>query len=307
MNPQKYNEVIENVVKECTEEMVALMRKNNAISVILDEETAPSILIEKDSENGISCFYDKVVSMNLSVNDTILVYTKTQTIPGVLDGNNGIYAADCIGPLYQSLVDYFNSKKKYLLSEDESKKVCDLIGFAFCDIDYDYVLDENEHFVLICIVMGDMYDRTEVTVLRDKESKEILVPTNGNFPHTLELATFTTLHPLTLTTLYPLNEETESEEKTEIILSDKFEKVTMDKNLSDKLNYLKNCGISDEKGTIFADNKISFVWLKNHTLCVKSPYRTNKSYIAVYKHRNDIVPSKFYEETKVDFTFPANE
>lgn len=188
--------------------------------------------------------------------------------------------------------------KTSVLSKEETDKVCVLLGFPIEDFDGATIADEDENFVLIYLYLGDMYNGANFTILRNKKTNEILVPFSEQYPITLTEANTYVYHSL--------DEEPTEGDRTNIILTDKMEKITMDKNLQDKLVYLNNCRAADENGAIFG-NGVTFVWLKNHTLCVKSASRSGKAYIAVYKHRKDVIPTKLYEEKRVNYTFPENK
>lgn len=185
-----------------------------------------------------------------------------------------------------------------VLSKEETDKVCVLLGFPIEDFDGATIADEDENFVLIYLNLRDMYNGANFTILRNKKTNEILVPFSEQYPMCLKETNTYVYHSL--------DEEPTEGDRTNIILTDKMEKITMDKNLQDKLVYLNNCRAADENGAIFG-NGVTFVWLKNHTLCVKSASRSGKAYIAVYKHRKDVIPTKLYEETRVNHTFPENK
>lgn len=188
--------------------------------------------------------------------------------------------------------------KPPVLSREEIDKVCVLLGFPIVDFKGALVTDEDENFVLIYLDLGEQYNGANFTVLRNKKTNEILVPFSEQYPIRLtEVNTYV---------YHSLDEEPTEGDRANIILTDKMEKITMDKNLQDKLVYLNNCRAADENGEIFG-NGVTFVWLKNHTLCVKSATRSGKAYIAVYKHRKDVIPTKLYEETRVNHTFPENK
>lgn len=188
--------------------------------------------------------------------------------------------------------------KPPVLSKEETDKVCALLGFPVADFKKAFITDEDENFALIYLDLGLNYNGANFTVLRDKKTNEILVPFSEQYP--VKLADVSTY------VYHSLDEEPTEGDRTNIILTDKMEKITMDKNLQDKLVYLNNCRAADNDGEIFG-NGVTFVWLKNHTLCVKSATRGGKAYIAVYKHRKDVIPTKLYEEKRVNYTFPENE
>lgn len=297
MDKYKYINETTDMVGRCTREMVALMKEHNVNVVNFDNLIdAPSATFE---EEFVGYYYQAIKSISLDEDDNIIV-TAENGLTGYLDGNYGDYfnVADKIGEIYRALVEEIEKEYK-ILTKEEKAKIFEILNLKHDTPMTPVIADTNDDFVLIYLsfngVAGLDGFGKNMSVLRNKKTNELFIPTSDAYPITLATANTYVYHSLS----------DESETKTDIAFTDKFEKITMDKNIKDKLIYLNNCGVSDEEGIIF--DGITFVWLKNHTLCVKSAHRPNKSYIAVYKHRKDIVPSKFYEEKPLNFNFPENE
>lgn len=302
MDKYKYINETTDMVGRCTREMVALMKEHNLNVVNFDnliDAPAATFENEDDCKFEFGYYYERIKSISLDEDDNIIV-TAENGLTGYLDGNYGDFfnVADKIGEIYRALVEKIEKEYK-ILTKEEKAKIFEILNLNRDTHMTPIIADRNDDFVLIYLGFNDSAgldgSGRNMSVLRDKKTNELFIPTSDMYPISLANANTYVYHSLS----------DESETKTDIAFTDKFEKITMDKNLKDKLTYLNNCGVSDEEGIIF--DGITFVWLKNHTLCVKSARRPNKSYIAVYKHRRDIVPSKFYEENPLNFNFPENE
>lgn len=297
MDKYKYINETTDMVGRCTREMVALMKEHNLNVVNFDnliDAPAATFENEDDFRFEFGYYYERIKSISLDEDDNIIVAAENG-LTGYLDGNYGDFfnVADKIGEIYRALVEKIEMEDK-ILTKEEKTKILGILNLSGDTRMMPIVAEENDDFVIIYLKFnGTVGDN--MSVLRDKKTNELFIPTSDAYPMCIVNANTYVYHSLS----------DESETKTDIAFTDKFEKITMDKNLKDKLTYLNNCGVSDEEGIIF--DGITFVWLKNHTLCVKSARRPNKSYIAVYKHRRDIVPSKFYEEKPLNFNFPENE
>lgn len=164
-------------------------------------------------------------------------------------------------------------------------------------------VEENDEFEFYYIDCNDDYAGSNMSCLKEKATGKIFFPDSTTYPISLAEA------PMYAWVTSKVNIEEKTIESRDITLMNDDGKMEKYNHVTrDRLEFLNHNGaLVNEDGEEIFDG-ITFVWQKNHTLCVKSykdiaAGRKDISYIAIYKEVTDITPIKFYRQQNLNIEF----
>jgi len=307
MNKYKYSDIICDAVANCTKEMISLMKERGLkmVDFVEHDVDLPSTVFENESTGEYQ--FEDIESISLNEENEIIVKGESG-ITGYLDKYYGDFfkVADSIGYIYRALVESLErvdeglstfAKEEYeeKYSHGVTKDMWEAIIFLLNlteeqtnDIVSMKITESDDKFDFIYIDFNENYFGTNYCIIRDRKNNDIYMPqSDGAYPACInDIAMYTWVDI----------------ERNSIMLNTENEMENFDNTTHERLVYL-NKNFPD----IF--DGISFVWHKNHTMCVKSKQDerngdTKTSYVAIYDKHTDIVPIKLSRMEKLDVDFP---
>lgn len=309
MDRNKYNNLICEAVQNCTAEIVSLMKERGLrmIDFVEHDIDLPTTTFENGSSGEYS--FECIESIYLDENENIIL-TGESGITAYLDGNYGDFfkVADTIGALYAAVYDCFERVdfgKSHFAEEEYEEKyshgvtkdmwvdIILLLGLTDTEAEYIQsmkITESDDKFDYIYIDFGEQRFGANYCVIRDKKNDDLYKP--------CECAE---AYPASVKDIAMYAWVDANNNKIMINTDNEMEKY--DSTTRQRLEYLNK-----NFPAIF--DGISFVWHKNHTMCVKSKSDerngdTKISYVAIYNHHTDIVPVKLSKMEKLDVEFPA--
>lgn len=309
MDRNKYNNLICNAVQNCTEEIASLMKERGLrmIDFVEHDIDLPTTTFENGSSGEYS--FECIESIYLDSEENIILNGESG-IQAYLDGNYGDFfnVADTIGALYAAVYDCFEKVdfgKSHFTEEEYEEKyshgvtkdmweaiilLLDLTPTDAAAIESMKITESDDKFDYIFIDFGGQRIGASYCVIRDKKNDDLYMPSEngGCYPASVkDIAMYAWI----------------DKDNNKIMLNTDNEMEKYDSTTRQRLKYLNK-----NFPAIF--DGISFVWHKNHTMCVKSKSDernggTKTSYVAIYRHHTDIVPVKLSKMEKLDVEFPA--
>lgn len=309
MDRNKYNNLICKAVQNCTEEIVSLMKERGLrmVDFVEHDIDLPTTTFENGSSGEYS--FECIESIFLDSEENIILNGESG-IQAYLDRTYGDFfdVADTVGKIYAALYDCFERVdfgKSHFTEEEYEEKyshgvtkdmwvaIILLLGLTETEAEYIQsmkIAESDDKFDYIYIDFGEQRYGANYCVIRDRKNDDLYKPCECS-----------EAYPATIKDIAMYAWVDANNNKIMINTDNEMEKY--DSTTRQRLEYLNK-----NFPAIF--DGISFVWHKNHTMCVKSKSDerngdTKTSYVAIYKHHTDIVPVKLSKMEKLDVEFPA--